>query len=87
MRAPLIRVTHGWWCAMQTRVVSVVNRQGLHARACARIVAIASKFRSTVSLSVKGKLLMKERQVLTLNRAAVLTEARLLADKVRAAVK
>ena len=55
MPVPLIRVTHGLWCAMQTRVVSVVNRQGLHARACARIVAIASKFRSTVSLSVKGK--------------------------------
>ena len=32
-----------------------MNRQGLHARACARIVGIASKFRSTVSLSVKGK--------------------------------
>src|SRR4030095_10530750 len=55
-RAPHIRVTHGlWWCAMQTRVVSVINPLGLHARACARIVAIASKFRSTVSLSVKGR--------------------------------
>ena len=40
---------------MQTRVVSVVNPLGLHARACARIVGIASRFRSTVSLSVKGK--------------------------------
>jgi phosphocarrier protein HPr len=40
---------------MLTRVVSVVNPLGLHARACARIVQIASKFRSTVSLQVKGK--------------------------------
>jgi phosphocarrier protein len=40
---------------MQTTVVSIVNPLGLHARACARIVAIASKFRSTVWLSVKGK--------------------------------
>jgi phosphotransferase system HPr (HPr) family protein len=40
---------------MQTTVVSIVNPQGLHVRACARIVAIASKFRSTVSLSVKGR--------------------------------
>jgi len=40
---------------MQTKVVSIVNPLGLHARACARIVAIASKFRSTVWLSVKGK--------------------------------
>jgi phosphocarrier protein HPr len=40
---------------MQTTVVSVVNPQGLHVRACARIVAIASKFRSTVSLTVKGR--------------------------------
>jgi phosphocarrier protein len=40
---------------MLTRVVAVVNPQGLHARACARIVAIASKFRSTVSLTVRGR--------------------------------
>ena len=40
---------------MQTTVVSVVNHNGLHVRACARIVAIASKFRSRVWLSAKGK--------------------------------
>jgi phosphocarrier protein len=40
---------------MLTRVVSVVNPLGLHARACARIVGIASRFRSNVSLVVKGK--------------------------------
>lgn len=42
-------------CLMLTRVVSIVNPLGLHARACARIVQIASKFRSTVSLHVKGR--------------------------------
>jgi phosphotransferase system HPr (HPr) family protein len=40
---------------MQTTVVSIVNPQGLHVRACARIVAIASKFRTKVSICVKGK--------------------------------
>ena len=40
---------------MLTRVVSVVNPLGLHARACARIVQISSKFRSSVSLQVKGR--------------------------------
>jgi phosphocarrier protein len=40
---------------MQTHSVSIVNRLGLHARACARIVNIASRFRSNVSLVVKGK--------------------------------
>ena len=40
---------------MLTRVVSIVNPLGLHARACARIVGIASRFRSTVSLAVKGR--------------------------------
>jgi len=40
---------------MQTRLIPIINPLGLHARACARIVQIASKFRSTVSLQVKGK--------------------------------
>jgi phosphocarrier protein len=40
---------------MLTRIVSIINPLGLHARACARIVGIASKFRSSVSLSVKGR--------------------------------
>jgi len=40
---------------MLTRVVSIINPLGLHARACARIVQIASKFRSTVWLTVKGR--------------------------------
>jgi phosphocarrier protein HPr len=46
---------NGLRCFMLTRVVSIINPLGLHARACARIVQIASKFRSTVSLSVKGR--------------------------------
>lgn len=40
---------------MLTRVVSVINPLGLHTRACARIVQISSKFRSTVWLHVKGR--------------------------------
>jgi len=40
---------------MQTRSVSIINPLGLHARACARLVQIASRFRSSVSLQVKGK--------------------------------
>lgn len=40
---------------MQTHNVAIINRLGLHARACARIVKIASRFSSSVSLVVKGK--------------------------------
>jgi phosphocarrier protein HPr len=40
---------------MQTRLVAITNPLGLHARPCARIVHIASRFRSNVSLVVKGK--------------------------------
>lgn len=40
---------------MQIRNIPIINRLGLHARACARIVHIASRFRSNVSLVVKGK--------------------------------
>ena len=40
---------------MLTRVVSIVNPLGLHVRACARIVNIASRFRSRVSLVVRGR--------------------------------
>jgi len=35
---------------MQTREIEIVNRHGLHARACARIVQVASRFRCNVSL-------------------------------------
>jgi phosphocarrier protein len=40
---------------MQTRELPITNRLGLHARACARIVQIASRFRCNVSLVAKGK--------------------------------
>jgi len=43
-----------------------------------------SDVRTTI---VNGKVLMKDRQVLTLDRSAVLAEARGWAEKVRAAVK
>jgi phosphocarrier protein len=36
---------------MQIREVEIRNRLGLHARACARIVEIASRFRCDVSLT------------------------------------
>jgi phosphocarrier protein HPr len=40
---------------MQIRSIAIINRLGLHARACAKIVQISSRFRSNVSLVVKGK--------------------------------
>lgn len=43
------------WCSMQARLIPISNPLGLHPRACARLVQIASTFRSTVSLHVKGK--------------------------------
>jgi phosphocarrier protein len=36
---------------MQIREIEITNRHGLHARACARIVQIASRFRCEVSLT------------------------------------
>ena len=35
---------------MQTRKIEITNQHGLHARACARIVQVASRFRCKVSL-------------------------------------
>lgn len=40
---------------MQAREIVVTNRQGLHARAAARIVHVASKFRSSVLLSTGAR--------------------------------
>lgn len=40
---------------MQIRLIPIANPLGLHTRACARIVKISSKFRSSVWLQVKGK--------------------------------
>jgi len=40
---------------MQIQEVVVTNRLGLHARACAKIVQVASRFRCNVSMVVKGR--------------------------------
>jgi phosphocarrier protein len=40
---------------MQVLEVAVNNRAGLHARACARLVQIASRFRCEISLIAKGR--------------------------------
>jgi phosphocarrier protein len=40
---------------MQIREIPVTNPNGLHARACARIVELASRFRCNVSLVVAGR--------------------------------
>ncbi len=39
-----------WVIVMQTREIEITNPLGLHARACARIVERASRFRCDVSL-------------------------------------
>jgi phosphocarrier protein len=36
--------------AMQTREIEITHRLGLHARACARVVQLASRFRCSVAL-------------------------------------
>lgn len=40
---------------MQIREIVVVNPRGLHMRACARIVELASRFRCNVSLVIGGR--------------------------------
>ncbi|HTS22428.1 MAG TPA: HPr family phosphocarrier protein [Casimicrobiaceae bacterium] len=40
---------------MQTRLVKLTNRFGLHARASARVVAVASRFRCSISLIWNGR--------------------------------
>ena len=40
---------------MQIYELAITNRLGLHARACAKVVRIASRFRCNVSLVVKGR--------------------------------
>ncbi len=40
---------------MQILEVAVTDRQGLHARTCARLVRIASRFRCEVSLIVRDR--------------------------------
>jgi len=40
---------------VQIYELSIINPLGLHARACAKVVRIASHFRSNVSLVVEGR--------------------------------
>src|SRR5258706_16097730 len=40
---------------MQIHLVELTNRLGLHARACARVVQVASQFRCNVSLIWNGR--------------------------------
>src|SRR5436309_2817624 len=40
---------------MQTRLIELTNRLGLHARACAKIVRVASQFRCNISLVWNGR--------------------------------
>ena len=55
VRTRVLPSTNLQWCSLQTRNLPIINPRGLHARACARIVHIASRFRSNVSLVVKGR--------------------------------
>jgi phosphocarrier protein HPr len=40
---------------MQTRLVELTNALGLHARACAQVVRVASQFRCNVALVWNGR--------------------------------
>jgi phosphocarrier protein len=40
---------------MQIRLIELTNRLGLHARACAKIVRVASQFRCNISLVWNGR--------------------------------
>jgi phosphocarrier protein HPr len=55
VRARPLPSTNLLWCSLQTRNLFIINPRGLHARACARIVDISSRFRSNVSLVIKGR--------------------------------
>jgi phosphocarrier protein HPr len=67
--------------AMQVREIEITNRLGLHARACARIVHIASRFRCEVSL-VSGMRRASARSIVAvmLLAAAVGTTVRVETD-------
>ena len=40
---------------MQVLEVAVKDRQGLHARACARLVRVANRFRCDIALIARGR--------------------------------
>jgi phosphocarrier protein len=55
---------------MQIREIEITHQQGLHARACARIVALASRFRSNVVL-VYGRRRASARSIVSIMLLAV----------------
>jgi phosphocarrier protein len=54
-RAPLCRIPTEFISSMQIRLIELTNRLGLHARACAKVVRVASRFRSEVCLIWNGR--------------------------------
>ena len=40
---------------MQSRTITIINKLGLHARAAARFVQVASGFNSEINISIDGK--------------------------------
>jgi phosphocarrier protein HPr len=40
---------------MQTRVVKIINRFGMHSRAAAKVVTLCTKYQSTVTLVLNGR--------------------------------
>jgi phosphocarrier protein HPr len=54
-RAPLHRTLTKTISSMQIRLIELTNRLGLHARACAKVVRLASHFRSEVCLTWNGR--------------------------------
>jgi phosphocarrier protein len=54
-REPLRRILPEIISSMQTRLIELTNRLGLHARACAKVVRVASRFRSEVCLIWNGR--------------------------------
>lgn len=40
---------------MQTKSITIINKLGLHARAAARLVQVASKYDCDITISLQGK--------------------------------
>ncbi len=55
---------------MQTRLIEITYHLGLHARACARVVALASRFRCNVAL-VYGRRRASARSIVSVMLLAV----------------
>jgi len=53
--AALERINTGTISSMQIRLIELTNRLGLHARACVKVVRVASRFRSEVCLIWNGR--------------------------------